>query len=135
MQIEKVLHSQSLKVRIDDINYGNHLGHDKLVSLLHDARCAWLHSHKLSEIKLGQDGLGWVVANLNVNYRAEAFFADQLTLELGLIKLGNKSVTLAQKVTNQHEEVLATAEVTLVFYDYHQRQAVAAPTVFKALVE
>lgn len=134
MQFEKTLHSQSLKIRIDDINYGNHLGHDKLVSLLHNARCAWLHEHKLSEIKLGQDGLGWVVANLNVNYLAEAFFADQLTLELGLIKLGNKSVTLGQKVTNEHDELIATAEVSLVFYNYHQRQAVAAPDAFKALL-
>ena len=25
-------------VRIADINYGNHLGHDRLVSLLHQAR-------------------------------------------------------------------------------------------------
>ena len=33
-----VIHRHPLTVRVTDMNYGRHLGHDALVSLLHEAR-------------------------------------------------------------------------------------------------
>lgn len=88
------IYRHSLSVRIDDINYGRHLGHDTLVSLLHDARCGWLAQQGLTELSIDGQSLGWVVADLIVNYRAEAFYADALTIELAIGKISAKGAEI-----------------------------------------
>ena len=34
-----------IPVRITDLNYGNHVGNDAFVSIIHEARMKWLHSY------------------------------------------------------------------------------------------
>ncbi len=34
-----------IPVRISDINYGNHVGNDAFVFILHEARIQWLQQH------------------------------------------------------------------------------------------
>ncbi len=48
--ITQCLFSATLEVRISDINYGNHLGHDSLVSLLHEARVRFLRHLGYTEL-------------------------------------------------------------------------------------
>ncbi|MEC9409439.1 MAG: hypothetical protein VYD52_03175, partial [Pseudomonadota bacterium] len=45
--------STHLTVRVSDINYGNHLGNDRMISLLHEARLRYLHDHDFSEFNIG----------------------------------------------------------------------------------
>lgn len=129
------IYRQSVKLRIDDINYGNHLGHDTLVSLLHDARCGWLAEQGLTELSVDGDSLGWVVAELIVNYRAEAFYGERLEIELALGKLGSKGVEIYQRVLSEEGVVIAVAKVGVVFFDYVARQAAAVPENFKQLAK
>ena len=46
-----------ISVRIDDLNYGGHLGHDRVLTLVHEARVAWLKSHGWSEMDCAGTGL------------------------------------------------------------------------------
>lgn len=120
-------------VRITDINYGQHLGHDTLVSLLHEARCAWLASAGISELSIDGGTVGWVVADLVVNYKKEAFYPDQLSIELAVGELGRKGVELMHRVTRGDGELVAVAKTGMVFFDYVKRQAVAVPERFLQL--
>ena len=56
-------------VRITDLNYGNHLGHDTLVSLLHEARARFFKFHELSEGNV--DGVGVILTELEVGYKKQ----------------------------------------------------------------
>jgi acyl-CoA thioesterase FadM len=38
-----------MNVRIDDINFGNHLCHSKFINILHNARALFLKQHHLTE--------------------------------------------------------------------------------------
>jgi acyl-CoA thioester hydrolase len=40
-----LIFSTKINVRISDINYGNHVGNDSFVSILHEARVQWLKQH------------------------------------------------------------------------------------------
>ena len=40
---ETTLFTHELSVRITDLNYGNHLAHDSLISLLHEARAPFFY--------------------------------------------------------------------------------------------
>ena len=39
---KKFIFSTDIAVRISDINYGGHLGHDSIISLIHEARVRFL---------------------------------------------------------------------------------------------
>ena len=48
--------SMPLKVRIGDINYGNHVGHETFFSYFQEARIAYLSRFGFSEIDIGGCG-------------------------------------------------------------------------------
>ncbi len=74
-----LVHRHPLTVRITDMNYARHLGHDALVSLLHEAR-----SHAMASLGLGEADLvghASVVADLAMQFQAEARWPDALVVE------------------------------------------------------
>lgn len=54
---EKPLYTVAVPLRIGDINYGGHLGHDAVLSLIHEARMQMLHSWEYDELKAGGNSL------------------------------------------------------------------------------
>jgi len=42
---EKVMATFPIPVRIADINYGNHVGNDAFVSIIHEARMQWIRQY------------------------------------------------------------------------------------------
>jgi len=77
---EKWLFDCTIPVRIADINYGQHLGNDALVSMLHEARVQWLQALNYSELNI--EGTGLIMADLAVMYKNEAFYGDPLLFKL-----------------------------------------------------
>lgn len=132
---ESIHFSYALDLRVGDMNYGQHLGHDTLVSLLHEARCRWLASANLTELSLDGGSVGWVVADLAVKYKGEAFYPDRLVMDLAVDELSRKGVTLYQRLTSQDGRLLAVAQVGLVFFDFAAREAVEPPEAFVRLLE
>lgn len=130
---EPVIFKTQIGLRISDINYGQHLGHDTLVSLLHEGRCQWLAQAGYTEINL--DGCGLVVAELAVNYRAEGFYPQELTLELSLGELSAKGAEIYHRLSNAQGDLLAVAKVGLVFFDYQTRRPVTVPEGFLSLAQ
>jgi len=116
------IYSHPVRLRISDINYGNHLGHDTLVSLLHDARCGWLAKHGLTELTVD-------------NYRAEAFYDDELQIELAIGEIGSKGAEIYHRVVGKEGVEVAVAKVGVVFFDYIGRKAAAVPENFIQLAK
>ena len=61
-----------ITVRTTDLNYGGHLGNDRLLSLVHEARVAFLASFELSELDLypGRLRLGAAREDVEDQFRA-----------------------------------------------------------------
>ncbi|OPX55464.1 Acyl-CoA thioesterase FadM [Oceanospirillum multiglobuliferum] len=120
-------------LRITDLNYGNHLAHDTLISLIHDARAQMFIAHGHREIDI--EGVGIVVADLGICYRAEVFYPDTLTIEVAVDELSRKGGDLIYRVTkNSDGALVALAKTGIVFFDYQERKAVTVPEAFKAIV-
>lgn len=120
-------------LRITDLNYGNHLAHDTLISLIHDARAQMFIAHGHREIDI--EGVGIVVADLAICYRAEVFYPDTLTIEVAADELSRKGGDLIYRVTKASDGALvALAKTGIVFFDYQARKAVNVPEAFKAIV-
>jgi acyl-CoA thioesterase FadM len=67
-----------IPVRITDINYGNHVGNNAIVEIIHEARVQFLRSHNFTELNAG--GVALIMNELVVEYKNESFYNDQLNV-------------------------------------------------------
>ncbi len=115
----------TLPVTIEHINYGNHLAHDKLVTLMHEARLRFFEHLGQSEIDFY--GVSLILKSLTVNYRQEAFRGDELAFFITISEVRNSSFTLHYAISNASGEAIADANVVLVGFDYGVRKIARLP--------
>ena len=126
---EKIIFNTMLEVRIYDINYGNHLGHDSLVSMFHEARVRFLRHLGYSELNI--DGLGLLVTHLVVNYTGEAFLSDLISINMGITHITKTTIELMyQAVNSKSKKEIARGLTTMVFFDYQKRKVTRIPQKF-----
>lgn len=114
-------------VRVADINYGNHLGHDRLVSLLHHARVEALGAIGASELDFF--GTALILAKLQIDYRAQAFLHDELRIAVWVGEARRSRFTLHYRVM-RGETLIAEAQTVMVCFDYEQQRVAAVPARF-----
>jgi YbgC/YbaW family acyl-CoA thioester hydrolase len=116
-----------IKLRITDINYGNHLGNDALISIIHEARVQMLQHFGFSEMDIG--GAGIIMSNLAVQYKSQAFYGDVLLLEMAIDDFSATACTMYYKVSC-NDKMIALAQTGIVCYDYAKEKVTALPQVF-----
>lgn len=120
-----------LTVRVTDINYGGHLGNDSVLSLVHEARARWFRALGYSELDV--EGLGIVVADAALVYRAEAFFGERLRIRLAPADHNKYGFDLLYRLENAETgDEIARAKTGVVFLDYRQRRVSRVPSGFLA---
>ncbi len=67
-----------------------------------------------------------IVARLEVNYLAEVYGQDLVTIKTGVVRLGKSSFTLEQQLS-QKEKTAAVAQVTMVNFDYSLKKSSSLP--------
>jgi acyl-CoA thioester hydrolase len=127
---EKINFSCQIPVLIQHVNYGNHLGNDSLVSILHEARMQWLKSIGCSELNMF--GVGLILADLMVEYKAEGFYADLLKIDMSIAELSRVGFSIYYKVSTT-EKLIAQAKTGMVCFNYDVRKVVSVPMEFSAL--
>ena len=126
---ETTLFTHELSVRITDLNYGNHLAHDSLISLLHEARAQFFFANNMQEHDI--DGVGIIMADIAVAYKAEAHFGQIMQIEIALGDFTRKGCDMLYRMTcRKSEAVVAVAKTGLVFFDYEIKKPVSIPQSF-----
>lgn len=131
----KIIGTVQIPVRITDINYGNHLGNDALVSILHEARVLWLKQHQYTELNAG--GTGLIMGDLAVEYLNESFYGDSLTISIATGDITRVSFELYYLVETSREEKnipVARAKTGLICYDYEFKKVVAITEALKKIL-
>jgi acyl-CoA thioester hydrolase len=123
--------STVLSVRIDDINYGGHLGNDAVLSLMHEARVRFLKEHGYTELNI--DGAAIIMIDAVVQYRSERFHGDQLLAEVAAMDFQNTSCDFYYRLTNKATgKEIARAKTGIAFYDYEKKKTISVPQLFKS---
>jgi acyl-CoA thioester hydrolase len=121
-------------VRIGDINYGGHMGNDRILALFHDARLAFLGSLGFSEQDIG-GGAALIMSEAHLRFRAEAFHGDTLAVLVSVSDLNDTRFTLEYTVLKDGSgTVVATGSTVLVGFDYEQRRVCRLPAEFRARI-
>jgi len=118
-----------LTVRATDINYAGHLGNEALLGLVHEARAQFLKQLKFNTIIQDDQHIGVIIADLVVNFRAEAFAQDQLTIDCQIGDLGERSFRLFHRI-RRAEQVIALVDSGTVAYDYLAGEVILLPQEF-----
>jgi acyl-CoA thioester hydrolase len=120
---ESLPFATELTLRVGDMNYGNHLGNDALLALLHEARLQFLASLGYSEMSLG--GAASIMADVAVVYKAQAFRGDRLRITVGTGDFTGSGFDLLYRVTNvESGAVVALAKTGMVLFDYERGRPV-----------
>jgi acyl-CoA thioester hydrolase len=118
-----------LQVRPQDVNHGGHVGNDHLISLVGAASALLFRSLGFSELNLGDGQTGTIMADLAVNYLAEAFMFDELLIETHFGELAEKGFRMFHRVT-RNSMLIALVETGFVAYNYALKDTVPLPQYF-----
>lgn len=132
---EKKIFATAIPVRITDINYGNHLGNDALVSIIHEARMKWLASGNYTELNI--EGAALIMADLAVEYKGESYYGDVLQVVLAVDEISKVSFDLYFEITTVREEKnipVANAKTGMVCYNYEAKKVSSLPESFIAFL-
>lgn len=124
-----------IPVRITDINYGDHVGNDSLVSIIHESRMQFLQHHGFST-ELDIEGAGLIMSDLIVEFRSEAFYRDIIDVKIGAGEISKVSFELFYQLTTTRknkEIIIANAGTTMVCYNYELKKVTAIPEKLKVI--
>ena len=86
-------------VRIDDVNYGGHLGNDAVLAIAQEARLRFLAANGYaSELDVG--GVGLVMADAAVGYRAEGRWGMVLKVAIAVSDLRTRGFDMLYRMTD-----------------------------------
>jgi len=135
LDIPKQFHFKTtVDVRISDVNYGNHMGNDALLSILHEARVRFLKSHASSEMDFYNSGL--IMSDVAIQYKNEAYQGDQLQIEITAFDFSVTSFDLFYYVTRASDnKVIALAKTNMVCFNYNEKKMADVPEEFEKLFQ
>ena len=132
---EPQIFSTNIGVRITDINYGNHVGNDAFVRIVHEARVQWLAAENYTELNI--EGASLIMADLAVEYKGESFYGDVLKVEIAVGEISKAGFELYyQIIVNREGEniLIAKAKTGMVCYNYEEKKVRELPQKFIELI-
>ena len=132
---KKILTTVSISVRITDINYGNHVGNNSIVEIIHEARVQFLQQNGFTELDIA--GTSLIMSELQVEYKNESFYPDLLHIDIYCGEISKVSFELYYKIsTKRHQQdiLIALAKTGMVCYDYNIRKIRHVPEELKAIL-
>ncbi len=130
-----VIASANIKVRISDINYGNHVGNDAFVSIIHEARMQWLQKNNFTELDI--DGAGLIMSDLAVEFKNECFYGEEVAISIFAgeqSRVGFDLYYTLNTIRNNTTILLAKAKTGMVCYDYELKKITTIPATLAKIL-
>jgi acyl-CoA thioester hydrolase len=137
LKIELPAHSlftTQIPVRITDLNYGNHVGNNAIVEIIHEARVQFLKHYGLAEL---QSGTSLIMSELQVEYKNESYYPDVLRISVFSGEISRVSFELFYEISTQRNErsiIIALAKTGMVCYDYSIKKVKPVPENLKSIL-
>ncbi len=132
----KLIFTTKISVRISDINYGNHVGNDAFVGIIHEARVKWLTHNNYTELHIANE-IGLIMSSITVDFKNESFYGDEIEITMfcgEISKAGFEIYYQLKTDRNKREIVLALAKTDMVTYNYTAKKIESIPEKFKAIL-
>ena len=97
------MHTTPIQIRFNDIDQMGHVNNAVIMEYLDLGKDAFFSSHGLSPTK---SDFTVMVVHYDVDFRAQIHYHDRIHVETEIEKIGNKSVTVLQRVVNTETNTL-----------------------------
>lgn len=123
--IEQPIFYADITVRTTDMNYGAHLANDKILTLAHEIRVAFLTRHGFSEKNVA--GCGIIMTDAAIVYKSQAVAGDVLSVTLALNDVNRYGFDLQYEFKQANGLLVAQVKTGIVFFDYAQQKISSIP--------
>ena len=125
---EQFAFSTTIPVRITDLNYGNHVGNDTILSMIHEARVQYLKQLGYGELDLA--GVGVIMSDVAIEFKSELFYGEEVIVAVSVSDVTKISFDLYYKLEKRSGDItqlVAVAKTGMVCYDYGKKKVTAIP--------
>lgn len=120
-----------LTVRAADLNYGNHVGNDSILTIMQEARILFYRSLGYKNELNFEGSIGHIVSDAAVVYKSEAFLGDILTIQISLSDFSKYGFDMYYRITHKTtDKEVAIGKTGIVFFDYDKRKVAGIPATF-----
>ena len=125
---EKFIFTTEIAVRVSDLNYGNHVGNDSVLTLMQEARTLFYRSMGFeSEVKL-EGSVGQIVTDAAIVYKVESFLGDILQFEIAVENFNKYGFDFLYRISNKATgKEVAHGKTGIVCFDYSKRKIASIP--------
>lgn len=126
---ERFSFETQIPIRITDLNYGNHVGNDTILSILHEARVQYFQTFGFAELEFA--GVGLIMSDVAIEFKNEIFYGEKIIASVtagAFSKVAFEVFYKLEKQTPQQSRiVVAAAKTGMVCFDYSMKRIVPIP--------
>ena len=114
-----------MTIRITDLNYGGHVGNDRFLSLIHDARQLFLESKGYTELSV--EGHGLIMTDAVVEYKKELNHRDKVRIWVMASDFDKMGFDIFYRMEVWREEewqLAGRVKTGMIGYDYSQKKKI-----------
>ncbi|NCU04485.1 MAG: thioesterase [Chitinophagaceae bacterium] len=126
---EQFSFTANIPIRITDLNYGNHVGNDAVLSIIHEARMQFLSHNAYTELNCG--GVGLIMSDVGIEFKKEIFYGDVLAVQIAAVHFSSVGFDLFYRLLNKENIVVAHAKTGMICYDYSRKKMAHVPDEVK----
>jgi len=116
------------RVRYGETDQMGYVYYGNYAQFFEMGRIEWLRKLGITYKEMEQNNIMLPVMDLNIKYLKPAKYDDLLRLRTTLLKLPKLKIEFGYKLFNEQNELLNTANTTLVFIDMIKNKPTLAPT-------
>lgn len=117
-------YSTEIKVRVSDLNYGNHMGNQQFLAYAQEARVRFLAENGFTELDFG--GVSLIQADAAITYSCEGRLGDQVQIDIATEVTGRSSFNVFYQFTNLTQgKHMANIRTAIISYDYGKNRPTA----------
>lgn len=128
---DKFHYSMKHVVSVSELNYGMHLGADKILPIALEAQMQFL-------ISLGYDGLTgiegvpYIMVDSETIYKMESGYGKNIIVEVAASNFSRCSFEFLYRFSDiESNQEIAVVKMGYLFFDYEKRSAITVPEKFK----
>lgn len=120
-----------LSVRASDLNYGNHVGNDSILTIMQEGRIQFYRSLGYQNELHFEGQVGHLVADSAIVYKSEAFLGDVLSIDIAISDFNKYGFDMFYRLRNKATgKDVAIGKTGMVFFDYEKRKVASIPVGF-----
>lgn len=116
-----------LRVRYGETDQMGIVYYGKYAEYCEVGRVEWLRKFGISYKEMEDSGIILPVRSLSINFKKPARYDDLLLIKTKLQKIPIYTIDFYYEICNENDEILTTAETSLVFMDRKKNRPVKCP--------